>query len=52
MHRSTIDLGTSPVPAPLISLIPATTVAAFGIAFIIWFVVSGILKTRKAGAHE
>ncbi len=47
-----VDLGTSPAPAPLVSLIPATTVTAFGIAFIIWFIVSGVLKTRRASAHE
>jgi hypothetical protein len=49
---TTIDLGTPAAPSPLINLIPATTVTAFGVAFIIWFIVSGILKTRKAGTHE
>jgi len=49
---TTIDLGTATAPAPLTSLIPATTVAAFGIAFILWFIVSGILRMRKSGVHE
>jgi len=49
---TTIDLGMVPAPATAINLIPATTVVAFGIAFMIWFVVSGILKTRKSGLHE
>ena len=49
--RTTIDLGTPTPPAPLTSLIPETTVAAFGIAGVVWLVVDGILRTRKAGSH-
>src|SRR5437899_10748227 len=44
---TTIELGTPPIPSPLISLIPATTVTAFGIAVIIWFIMNSLLKTRK-----
>ena len=44
---TTIELGTPPIPSSLISLIPATTVTAFGFALIIWFIVNSLLKTRK-----
>jgi hypothetical protein len=49
---TTIDLGTALAPAPPINLIPVTTAAAFAIAFMIWFVISGVMKTRKAGHRE
>jgi len=44
---TTIELGTPPIPSSLISLIPATTVTAFGIALVIWFIMNSLLKTRK-----
>jgi hypothetical protein len=43
---TTIDLGSPPVPSPTISLIPFTTAAAFGVAFLAWFIASGVLKTK------
>ena len=49
---SIIDLGTVVPNNSLVDLIPTTTAAAFGIALIAWFVVSGVLKTRRAGVHE
>ncbi len=49
---TTIDLGTSSVPALPIGLILATTVAAFGVAFIVWVVATGVLKVRRVGTHE
>ncbi len=49
---TTIDLGSTSAPSPLINLVPATTVAAFGVAFIVWFIVSGILKTRRVDIHK
>ena len=49
---TTVDLGTATAPAPLTNLIPETTVAAFGIAGIVWLIMSGVLKTRKASVHQ
>ncbi|MDG7016148.1 MAG: hypothetical protein JRM82_02105, partial [Nitrososphaerota archaeon] len=45
--KTTINLGTATGPATLVSLIPETTAAAFGIAGIAWLIVSGVLKTRR-----
>jgi hypothetical protein len=45
--KTVIDLGTSTGPAPLVSFVPETTAAAFGIAGIFWLVVSGLLKMRR-----
>ncbi len=47
-----VDLGASPTPSFLVNLIPAATVTAFGIAAIIWLVVSGVLKTKKTETHQ
>ncbi len=49
---TSVDLGIAAPPAPLINLIPATTEAAFGIAFLVWFILSGILKTRRTSVRE
>ena len=49
---TTLDLGAAATPSPLVNLIPATTATAFGVAMIMWLIVSGVLKTRKAGVHE
>ncbi|MDA4131685.1 MAG: hypothetical protein OK454_00970 [Thaumarchaeota archaeon] len=49
---TTLDLGEAATPSPLINLIPATTATVFGVALILWLIVSGVLKTRRAGAHE
>ena len=49
---TTVDLGTASAPAPLTNLIPETTVAAFGIAGIVWLILSGVLKMRKANVHQ
>ena len=46
--KTTVDLGVATVPAPLLSLIPETTAAAFGIAALAWLVVSGVLKTKRS----
>ena len=50
--KTTLDLSATPSSSPLLNLIPETTIAAFGVALTIWFVVSGILKTRKNSVHE
>ncbi|MDG7016340.1 MAG: hypothetical protein JRM82_03090, partial [Nitrososphaerota archaeon] len=50
--KTTVDLGVATAPAPLATLIPETTVAAFGIAGVVWLIASGILKTRKTVNHE
>ena len=49
---TTLDLGALSTPSALVNLIPATTATAFGIAMILWLVVSGVLKTRRASIHE
>ena len=49
---TTVDLGAATGPAPLSTLIPDTTVAAFAIAGIAWLILSGIIKARKPTAHE
>jgi hypothetical protein len=49
--KTTIDLGTLTAQSPVISLIPTSTAAAFGIAFIAWFIVNSFLKTRKVRLH-
>jgi hypothetical protein len=50
--KTTVDLGLAPVPSPVTNLIPETTVAAFGVAGIIWLIASGVLKTRRTGVHQ
>ncbi|MDG7013241.1 MAG: hypothetical protein JRN11_07260 [Nitrososphaerota archaeon] len=49
--KTTLDLGMATAPPPLTNLVPETTVAAFGIAFLAWLLVSSALKTRRAGIH-
>ncbi|MDG6919548.1 MAG: hypothetical protein JRN62_08980 [Nitrososphaerota archaeon] len=50
--KTTVDLGVATAPAPLATLIPETTVAVFGIAGIVWLIVSEVLKTRKPDIHQ
>ena len=45
-----VDFGVPQATAPLMDLIPATTVVAFGVAFVIWFVANSVLKTKR-GQH-
>ena len=47
-----MDLGAPATTAPLVSLLPATTATAFGIAMLLWIVVSGMLKTRRMSIQE
>ena len=49
---TTLDLGTAAAPAPPANLIPVTTAAVFGVAFLLWSVVNRTLKTRKTGVHD
>lgn len=50
--KTAVDLGVATAPAPLTSLIPETTVAAFAIAGVVWLIASGVLKTRKPSIHQ
>ena len=50
--KTTVDLGVAKATAPLTTLVPETTVAAFGIAGVVWLIASGILKTRKPSIHQ
>ncbi|MDG6920941.1 MAG: hypothetical protein JRN59_05370 [Nitrososphaerota archaeon] len=50
--KTTVDLGVATAPAPLATLIPETTVAAFAIAGVVWLIASGVLKTRKPSIHQ
>ena len=50
--KTIVDLGTPPAPAPLTQLIPETTIAAFGIAGVVWLITSGVLKMRKPSFHQ
>ena len=50
--KTTVDLGVATAPAPLATLIPETTVAAFAIAGVVWLIVSGVLKTRKPSISQ
>ena len=50
--KTTVDLGVATAPAPLTSLIPETTVAAFAIVGVVWLIASGVLKTRKPSIHK
>ena len=50
--ETTVDLGVATAPAPLATLIPETTVAAFATAGVAWLIVSGVLKTRKPSIHQ
>ena len=49
---TTLDLGAAAASSSLVNLIPATTATVFGVAMILWLIVSGVLKTRRAGVHE
>ena len=49
---TTLNLGAAAAPSTLVNLIPATTATVFGVAMILWLIVSGVLKTRKASVHE
>ena len=49
---TTIDLGAQPPGSPLLNLIPPVTATAFGVAFVAWLIVSGVLKTRKASLRQ
>jgi hypothetical protein len=49
---TTIDLGAPAAPPPLLDLIPATTVTAFGMAGVAWLLLDGILKSRKPDVHR
>jgi hypothetical protein len=50
--EATVDLGVATAPAPLATLIPETTVAAFGLAGIAWLIVGGLLKAKKTDARQ
>ena len=50
--KTAIDLGIAAPPPPLTNLIPETTVAAFGMAGIVWLIVSGVLRTKRKPTHE
>ena len=50
--KTTIDLGVATPPPPLTNLIPETTAAAFGIAGIIWFIASGVMRTKKPKPYD
>ena len=50
--KTTLDLSATPSSSPLLNLIPETTIAAFGVALFIWFVVNSVLKTKKISVHE
>ncbi|MDG7011774.1 MAG: hypothetical protein JRN17_01630 [Nitrososphaerota archaeon] len=47
-----LDLGTATSGNSSVDLIPTTTVAVFGIAFLAWLMISSVLKTKKPGVHE
>lgn len=49
--KTAVDLGVATAPAPMATLIPETTVAAFGIAGILWFIVTATLKMRSSASH-
>jgi hypothetical protein len=49
---TTVDLGTQSPGIPPFDLIPPVTAAAFGVAFIAWMIVSGVLKTRRTNLHQ
>ncbi|MDG6990759.1 MAG: hypothetical protein JRM99_04975 [Nitrososphaerota archaeon] len=50
--KTTIDLGMASASPPLLNLLPATTAAAIGVALILWFIVSGVLRMKKNPVHE
>jgi hypothetical protein len=49
---TTLNLGAAAALSPLVNLIPVTTATAFGVALILWLIVSGVLRTRRAIFHE
>jgi hypothetical protein len=50
--KTAIDIGAAPPPTQPSSLVPFTTAAVFGIAFIIWFIIRNILKSRRSVPHD
>ena len=50
--KTTIDLGVTTPPPPVMNLIPETTIAAFGIAGLALLIVSGVLRTRKTNFRQ
>ena len=49
---TTLDLGVVATPTLPANLIPITTAAIFGVAFLLWSVVNRALKTRKTRVHD
>jgi len=49
---TTLDLGLAAIPALPPNLIPVTTATVLGIAFLLWSVVSRVLKTKRTGIHD